>query len=601
MTNADVPAAEATADDEPVPAIALRTLPTALESDLAALRRGAAAWVASDLAEKRALLPELRRAMLAASADWVAAACAVKRIDPTSPAAGEEWSSGPYAVITATSALEKTLRTIEQGGTPLTDRRVSRAPQGRVAIRAFPYLPKDVVLTGYSADVWLRRGVSIEDARAGIAGALRDRDRAPLVTAVLGAGNITGIPALDVLTALYREASAAVVKLNPVNAHVGDALRAAFAPAIERDLVRIVEGDHEVGQALIHHPDVDRIHITGSRTSHDTIVFGAGPDRDERRRAQRPILDKPITSELGGVGPVIVVPGGADGANGRDRWTDDDLDTVARGIATERLHNSGFNCIATQLVVIPAEWEHADALVAKLRGHLAAAPARPAYYPGAAERRDAAVAGHADAVSLGGDPSAARALVDHLDPDDATEPLFTTEVFGPVLGVVRVPSAPARGGDGDPAAFLDAAVAFCNARLAGTLGAGIVIHPRTRRALRGALDAAIATLEYGTVGVNCWVGPIFGMPGATWGAFPGHEVHEVGSGIGVVHNALLLDPEHVERTVGHGPWHPRPTPLWSVDNRTAHVTAERMTRFAGDDSVSALPSAVAAIASYVRG
>ncbi|GAA1693894.1 aldehyde dehydrogenase family protein [Microcella alkalica] len=598
MTNSDAPAAVARTLAHLAPP---RPLPTALDSDLAALRRGAAAWVAGDLAEKRALLPELRRATLAAAAEWVAAACAVKRIDPESPAAGEEWSSGPYAVITATSALEKTLRTLERGGTPLTDRRVGRAPQGRIAVRAFPYLPKDVVLTGYSADVWLRHGVSIEDARAGIAGALRDRDRAPLVTAVLGAGNITGIPALDVLTALYQEASAAVVKLNPVNARVGGALRAAFAPAIERDLVRIVEGDNEVGQALIHHPDVDRIHITGSRSSHDTIVFGADPDREERRREQRPVLDKPISSELGGVGPVIVVPGGADGARDRDRWTDNDLDTVARGIATERLHNSGFNCIATQLVVIPAEWEHADALVAKLRGHLAAAPPRTAYYPGAAERRDAAVAGHPDAVSLGGDPLAARALVDHLDPVDESEPLFTTEVFGPVLGVVRVPSSPARDGALDPAAFLDAAVAFCNARLAGTLGAGIVIHPRTRRALRGALDAAIATLEYGTVGVNCWVGPLFGMPGATWGAFPGHEVHEVGSGIGVVHNALLLDPAHVERTVGHGPWHPTPTPLWSVDNRTSHVTAERLTRFAGDGSASALPAAVATIASYVRG
>ena len=41
--------------------------------------------------------------------------------------------------------------------------------------------------------------------------------------------------------------------------------------------------------------------------------------------------------------------------------------------------------------------------------------------------------------------------------------------------------------------------------------------------------------------------------------------------------------------------------MWSVDNPTAHVTAERLTRFAGDDSAGALPAAVATIASYVRG
>jgi hypothetical protein len=563
-------------------------LASALDADLAALRRGAAAWIDAPLAEKRSLLSELRRSTADAAADWVAASCASKGIPLTEPAAGEEWSSGPFALISATNALEKTLRTIDAGGTPLTDRRIGRAPQGRVSLRVYPYVAKDVVLPGYRADVWLRPGVSIEDARSGVARALRDPHRAPTITAVLGAGNITGIPALDVLTALYQEASSVIVKLNPVNAVVGDALRRAFAPAIERDLVRIIGGGADVGQALIHHREIDRVHITGSRTSHDRIVFGTGPDSKQRQLEQRPILEKPITSELGGVGPVIVVPG-------QDPLSDRDLDTIARGIATERLHNSGFNCIATQLVVIAADWPQAEAFVAALTRHLASAPARPAYYPAAAERHTAALAAHPGIGSLGGDPTASRALVDHLDPADPTEHLYTTEVFGPVVGVVRLP------GPGDPARFLDAAVAFCNERLAGTLGAGIVIDPRTRRTLGGALDAAIATLEYGTVGINCWVGPIFGMPGATWGAFPGHEVHEVGSGIGIVHNALLLDPDHVERTVGRGPWHPIPTPLWSVNNRTAHVTAERLTRFAADDSLAALPTGVTAIASYVKG
>jgi len=95
---------------------------------------------------------------------------------------------------------------------------------------------------------------------------------------------------------------------------------------------------------------------------------------------------------------------------------------------------------------------------------------------------------------------------------------------------------------------------------------------------------AVAELRYGTVGINAWTGTVFGMPGGSWGAYPGHTLADVGSGIGVVHNALLLDPDHVERTVGTGVWKPSPTPLWYVDNRTAHVTARRLTRFAGIDS-----------------
>ena len=164
-----------------------------------------------------------------------------------------------------------------------------------------------------------------------------------------------------------------------------------------------------------------------------------------------------------------------------------------------------------------------------------------------------------------------------------------------MLGVTRLP------GDG-PAEFLDHAVAFCNDRLQGDLGAGVVAAPGTLRELGPRFETAIAGLRYGTVAVNCWVGPIFGMPRATWGAYPGHDVHDVGSGVGIVHNALLLDPDHVERTVGRGPFRPWPRPLWSVTNRTARLTGERMTRFAAAPSWGqALPRLVAAIASSLRG
>lgn len=561
----------------------------ALDDELTALRAGAAAWIALPLARKRALLREVRSATLAVAAEWVEAACAVKDIDPRTPPAGEEWSSGPYALITATSALEKTLKLVEKGKSPLDEVEIGGAPGGRITVRAFPYLPKDVVLTGFSADVWLRPGIDLDTARDGIARALRDPNRAPRVTAVLGAGNVTGIPALDVLSTLYSEASATIVKLNPVNGRIAEALEQAFAPLIELDVVRITVGGADIGQALVHHPDVDAVHITGSKTTHDAIIFGTGDEGARRRAAGERLVDKPFSSELGGVGPAIVVPD--------DEWTDDEVDAAARNLATQRLHNSGFNCVATQIVVIPADWPQADAFVDALRDHLRDAPSRRAYYPGASDRQLAAISAHPDANVLGGDPEAPRTLVDHLDATNADEHLFTTEAFGPVLGVVRL-AAPAD----DPAAFLDAAVTFCNEKLAGTLGAGLVIHPRTIDELENRVEWAIAKLHYGTIGVNSWVGPLFGMPAATWGAFPGHTIENVGSGIGVVHNALLLDPEHVERTVGYGPWRLWPTPLWFVDNRTAHVTARRLTRFAGIDSWAiAAPLGAAAIDSYRKG
>ena len=559
-----------------------------LDPALRSLRAGAERWVRMTLPERRALLRAVRAAALETAPAWVEAACAFKGIDPRTPAAGEEWSSGPYALITATSAIEKTLGLLEKGRSPLDEVELGTAPGGRTTLKVFPYLPKDLVLQGYEARLWLRPGVSLDQARRGIARALRDPNRQARVTLVLGAGNITGIPALDVLTALYGEASAVIVKLNPVNAAIGDALRATFAPLIELGVVHIVDGDHELGAALIAHEAVDAVHITGSKHTHDAIVWGSGPEAAKRKKAGTPLLTKPISSELGGVGPSIVVP--------EDGWSSENVDDIARAIATERLHNSGFNCVATQVVVIPEAWQRADEFVAALRRHLAEAPERPAYYPGASSRQLAVVTVHPDAGVLGGDPEAPRTLVDHLDPEKADEHLFTVEAFGPVLGVVRLP------GSREPQAFLDAAVRFANERLAGTLGAGIHIHPRTREALGEHFDRAVAELRYGTIGINAWTGTVFGMPGGSWGAFPGHTLDDVGSGIGVVHNALLLAPEHIERTVGTGVWKPSPTPLWFVDNRTAHVTARRLTRFAGIDSwVIAAPIGAAAIDSYRKG
>jgi acyl-CoA reductase-like NAD-dependent aldehyde dehydrogenase len=428
--------------------------------------------------------------------------------------------------------------------------------------------------------------VTLDQARAGVARRLRDPGPPGRVALVLGAGNISSIPPLDVLAKLYQDNAVVLLKLNPVNAYLEPVLNRALAPFVERGFLRVTSGGPEVGAYLAHHPEVDAVHITGNAASHDALVFGSGSEGARRRRARQPLLTKPVTSELGGVGPVVVVGG---------RWSDAAVAAQAENVATQRLHNSGFNCIASQIVVLPRSWSQADRFLEHLRRALRAAPDRRAWYPGAADRQRAAVAAHREAELLGGDPEVPRTLLADLDSGDAGEPAFRTEYFGPVLGVTRLP------GDGADE-YLDHAAAFCNQRLQGDLGVGVIAAPRTLRELGPRFEAGIARLRYGTVAVNCWVGPIFGMPRATWGAFPGHDVDDVGSGVGIVHNALLLDPDHVERTVGRGPFRPWPRPLWSVTNRTAQITGERMTRFAAAPSWGrALPRVVAAIASSLRG
>ncbi|WP_225630150.1 hypothetical protein [Streptomyces solaniscabiei] len=181
-------------------------------------------------------------------------------------------------------------------------------------------------------------------------------------------------------------------------------------------------------------------------------------------------------------------------------------------------------------------------------------------------------------------------LITGLDPA-APGPALTTEYFAPVLAVLELA--------GDTRQFLAEAVRTANEKFAGTLGVNLIAHPGTMAVLGPALHEAIAELRYGTVALNAWTGVGCLTATASWGAFPGHTVDDVQSGIGVVHNALLLDGP--ERTVVRGPFHPAPRallygratlspkPPWFVTNRAAATTGRLLADFAAAPRWSALP------------
>jgi acyl-CoA reductase-like NAD-dependent aldehyde dehydrogenase len=387
---------------------------------------------------------------------------------------------------------------------------------------------------------------------------------------VLGAGNITSIPVLDVVYELLAHNRVALLKVNPTQDALVPVYERALAPLIEPGFLRIVRGDPAVGAYLTGHRDLVHVHITGSAATFDTIVWGRGATGKRRRRENRPQLKKPITAELGGVSPIIVVPG---------EWTDADLTFHAEHVATMRLQNCGHNCIAGQVVIISSDWPQAEQFRAALRRAYAGAPERPVWYPGSPARMRQAGEDYPDALVL-----ADRLLVEIDEGQDATA-LQTTEYFAPVLGIVEVP--------GTGQAFLDAAIAHANEQLQGTLGANLLIDPVTQRSLGTGFERAIAELRYGSIAINAWTAFGFITPTLTWGAFPGSTIDDVGSGIGVVHNALLLD--HVERSVVRGPFRPfprslpvlngggrltiLPTPPWFVTARTGAKVSEGLTRF----------------------
>lgn len=559
----------------------------AIDAGLAELKKGVDTWATSTLAWRRRLIEQVRDNTVEHAAEWVAAAVSIKGLDPASPLVGEEWISGPYAFAGGTATIARTLESLEAGNSPLDGTSFGSAPGGRTTVEVLPHGIFDtLLLNGFSAQVWLQPGIDEDTAKRTAGLGQLTPATAGGIGVVLGAGNIMSIAPLDTLYELIANNRVVALKLNPITDPMLPVLRKVLEPLVTAGLVRIFTGGPETGEYLVTHELVDHVHMTGSALTHDAIVFGPGETGAKRKQAADPVLTKPMTSELGGVSPTIVLPG---------EWSSADIRYQAEHIATQRLHNNGYNCVASQVVVLPSGWKQRDEFVSAVHDALASAPTRRAYYPGSDGRVESAVDSYPKAQRLAG----GRVLIDDLNPGEETS-LLGTEYFAPVLGIVELPY--------DGRHYVDEAVRTVNDQFVGTLGVNIIAHPKTLASMGSRVDDMIAELRYGTVSVNAWTGLAFLTPAATWGAFPGHTIDDVQSGIGIVHNALLID--GAERTVVRGPFRPSPRsvvngewsispkPPWFVTNRTAATTGRLLTAFAGKPSWAKLP---AIFASALRG
>lgn len=553
-----------------------------LDAAITSLHTGIEKWAGMSLAERAALIGATHEAIGRVAQRWTRTATDIKGIAPSSPLVGEEWLSGPYATLAGFGTVAHSLATMADGGSPLAGVKPKAVAGNRLA---WPVLPlgirESLLFNGFSAQVWTLPGVSEAEVREGVGlGALRPGESNG-VGLVLGAGNITSIGPLDVLSELVAHNRSTILKINPTFANLLSAYRGALAPLIEADLVRVVQGGAAEGEYLCNHDGISHVHITGSIVTHDAIVWGRGADADRRRKAGEPLLTKPITSELGGVSPIIIVPG---------KWSVADLRFQAENVATMRLHNAGHNCIAGQVVVLSSGWGQREEFLAELRKAMAKIPNRTPWYPGSDSRLAGALADAAGAHEQSETfADGNRVLIQVEAGSDA--PVERTEYFAPVLGVVAL--------DGDAQSFLERAVDYANNELTGTLGANILVAPAEHKKLGRSFDEAVANLRYGSIGINAWTGLAFLTPTATWGAFPGHTLDDAQSGIGTVHNGLLIP--DVERTVVSGPFRPFPRsvvggelalfpkPPWFVTSRSAGSTGSKLSSFAAAPSWLKLP------------
>ncbi|AGC48629.1 aldehyde dehydrogenase [Myxococcus stipitatus DSM 14675] len=554
-----------------------------LDTVIQRVKAGSRTWVKLGVPQRLALLEELSRGYAAIAEQSVLAACEAKGVDPSSPMAGEEWLAGPMVVVRNLRLLATSLRDIQQHGVPrIPASRLRTLEDGRLAARIYPMdTLEGMLLPRNEGEVHFLPGVTADNLPEHQASFYRKPHDGRLC-AVLGAGNVNSIPPADCLYKLFVEGTACVLKMNPVNAYLGPFLEQAFAPLVRMDVFAVVYGGAEEGAALVAHPAVDEVHITGSDKTHDALVWGPpGTESEARRARNEPLLRKPFTSELGNISPVVVVPG---------PYSDGELRFQADNIAGMVANNASFNCNSAKLLVQPKGWGTRARVVDAVAASLGKAAVRRAFYPGAEQRWRQFTEGRAHLRKLGHahEGELPYALISDVDPGHAEDRVFRHEPWCTVLSETGLP-----GGD-DPVSFLAGAVAFLNEKVWGTLNATLIVHPSSLKdpAVASAVEKAIRELRYGTVAVNTWPAAGYALVSLPWGGHPSSTARDIQSGLGWVHNTLML--EQVEKSVLRAPLTNLMAPPWVPGHRGARDLGTRLVDFERAPSWLKLPGVAAA-------
>ncbi|SRR5579883_725026 len=532
------------------------------------------AWVQVSIPDRIAYLQQCIEDVMAIAPDWAEAACRAKGIDPAAILAGEEWFVGPAVTI---SNLRLLIDTLKANGQPRPVKITSH--DGQAVAQVFPdHLMDRLLWLGYTGEVWLQPGQSPTQGMV-----YRQKPTAGTLTLVLGAGNVSSIAPMDALYKLFAEDAVVLLKMNPVNEYMGPILETAFRSLRQDGFLAVVYGGADLGQHLCQHPLVDTIHITGSHHTHDAIVWGSTPtEQAERKAANQPVTNKAITSELGCVTPIIIVPG---------RWSTADIAFQARHVAGMVAHNASFNCAAGKVVVTAKQWPQREAFLAQLQQEFAQIPLRQAYYPGAQDRYQAFVDRYPQAIALGHKAPTPAAV----HPSD-TSPHHLPAALPPTLPWTLIPDVPPSQGEyaltqeafcsvlaevsldaADTGAFLTQAVNFVNDQVWGNLSCTVLVDTHTQKRWRSEVTAAIANLKYGAIGVNVWSAVLFSLPMFTWGAFPSNSLSNITSGRGVVHNTYLF--EQPQKSVLWAPFRILPVPIWFARHGNLLALAQQFTRF----------------------
>ncbi len=539
-----------------------------VESAVAHLKVGAAWLTNASVASLRTLVDACGQGILRNADDWVRTACQAKRINPDLPVAAEEILAGPATLLRYLRLLSTVLKDVERHGAPLLPGITRSNSLGQTCVPVLPVsgLFDSLVFMGLKAEVWRQTGSDPAQLFANNWSATSKNGAK--ITGVLGAGNVSSIPATDMLSKIFTNREAVLLKLNPVNEYLEPIFLDAFRPLVDANVLRIVIGGREVGEAVVNHTDIGGLHLTGSHLTHDMILWGRdSTERSQRQRENRPLVTKSVTSELGNVTPWIILPG---------NYPRKQLRAQAEHVVASIVNNASFNCLATKMIVTSRGWPQRIEFLDLIDSLFRKTPTRFAYYPGAQERFAKATQRPTPESSDGTLP---WTLIRDANPN-ASPHLFDEESFVCVCAETQL-------SESDPLAFLDAAIDFVNERLFGTLCATLTLTNGFASKYAKRLELALSKLRYGVVCINQWSGVAYGLMTPPWGGYPGATLLEPKSGIGHVHNTFCIS--EIDKTVLWGPLCNFPKPAWFPSHSSANQVGWDLLRLYDKKSILRMP------------
>ena len=441
--------------------------------------------------------------------------CSDNKGTTKTPAEGEEWLGGPFASVLATQYYIKSLTNDDD----LVEKKYNSEEN---SYKVFPNsFTERITFPFIDAKVIFNKSMSFEDINK-YRGFSKRYDIDPSITLVLGAGNFSSIPYLDVLYHLITRKSVILLKLNPVNEYLKPVFEKVFQSFIERGYIIVTTGNIDESKYMANHPGINHIHLTGSDKTFEDIVYGRElTDKERKSKSLSKINNKPITSELGNVTPIIVHPG---------KWSTSDIKYQARKIVTAKLNNNGFNCIAAQVVVLPDGWGQTDTLIKFVKHYMSKAKERKAYYPESIERLEKLEKdkGYERVNSL-------SCVTPHLTREIKAYSKFEIdEVWSSTIYFKKIEYTSIED-------FANKAIDYCNDELWGNLGVSVIIKDHDRKFNKHITNLYIDKLNYGTVAINEWAAIGYIIPQLPWGGFPGNRDNDIQSGQSVVHNSMLFE------------------------------------------------------------